>query len=171
MPTETLQTGRLVLRRHVRQDFEACLAVRSDPVVMRFLGDRPASAEEVWARLLRYEGHWAWLGFGCWAVCLAATGQYLGELGFAQIRRGIGAGFDGHPELGWVLAAAAQGQGFATEAAQAALAWSDSRWPAAPTVCMIAPDNAASLRVAAKCGYAETGRALYRSNDVVLFSR
>ena len=37
------------------------------------------------------------------------TGHYLGEVGLADHRRGLGPEFDGKPEAGWILAPRAQG--------------------------------------------------------------
>jgi RimJ/RimL family protein N-acetyltransferase len=142
-----------------------------DPVVTRFIGGRPFSEEEVWARLLRYAGHWSWLGFGYWAIELKSTGAFIGELGFADYKRDVQPSLDGLPELGWVLTTSAHGRGFATEAVRAALAWGDAGFNPARTVCMINPENLASIRVAIKCGYQEWQRATYRSGPAILYAR
>ena len=83
----TLETSRLRLRPHRREDFPACLALWADPTVTRYIGGRPFSREEVWARFLRYAGGWHWLGFGYWAVEEISTGQFIGELGYSQNER------------------------------------------------------------------------------------
>jgi RimJ/RimL family protein N-acetyltransferase len=70
-----------------------------------------------------------------------------------------------------VLASWAHGNGFATEAIKAALAWYEGQFGALRTVCMIAPENDASLRVAEKCGYREFAHALYKDDPVVLLER
>ena len=41
----------------------------------------PATREEAWARLLRYAGHWALLGYGFWLVEDRTTGSFVGEVG------------------------------------------------------------------------------------------
>jgi len=85
-----VETERLILRGHRLDDFENCLALWADPVVTRYIGGRPFSAEEVWTRLLRYVGHWTLLGFGFWAIEDKAAGSFVGELGFAEsIRKTI----------------------------------------------------------------------------------
>ena len=165
-----IRTERLVLRRPVPEDFGACFTMRQDAQVVRFLGGKPDTAEECWARLLRINGQWDWLGFGTWTVCDHAGG-FLGLVGFLSLRRGIAPDFDAAPELGWVLAPLAQGRGIATEAVRAALAWSDATWPGAATVCMVDPDNAASLNVAAKCGLVAYGSGTYKDHAVTLLSR
>ncbi len=167
----SLETPRLRLRAHRAADFEACAALWGDPRVTAHITGRPQTREETWARLLRYAGHWAWLGFGYWAVEEKASGAYVGEIGFADFRRQIEPPLEGRPELGWVIAPSAQGRGYATEALTAALAWADTTLPAAETCCIVAPENAASLRVAAKLGYRETARTTYKGDSTILFTR
>ncbi len=65
----------------------------------------------------------------------------------------------------------AHGQGLASEAVAAAHAWGDARFGAPRTVCMIDPNNAPSLRLAAKMGYAEYARTAYGERFVVLLER
>jgi RimJ/RimL family protein N-acetyltransferase len=38
-------------------------------------------------------------------------------------------------------------------------------------VCIISPENLASIRVAEKCGYAEVARTAYHGDTVILFER
>ncbi|MGL4965563.1 MAG: GNAT family N-acetyltransferase [Inquilinus sp.] len=167
-PASTIETERLVLRPHRAEDFDDLAAIWADPEVTRFIGGRPSTPEESWARLLRYGGLWGLLGFGYWAVHERATGRFVGEVGFADFRRGLG--FDGVPEGGWILAPWAQGRGLGGEAVRAALAWGDVRgW--ARSVCIIDPDNAPSLRLAGACGYREAGRLTYKDHPVILLER
>jgi RimJ/RimL family protein N-acetyltransferase len=166
-----LETDRLVLRGHRREDLEACFALWSDPTVTQYTVGMPLSKEDVWSRLLRYVGHWHWLGFGYWAVEEKSTGNFVGDVGFADLKREISPRFDGIPELGWVLMPSIQGKGYATEAALAALAWCENSLPSPQTACIIHPDNAASLRVAMKIGFREALRTSYRGKPTTLFFR
>lgn len=166
-----LETERLVLRGHTPADFDECAAMWADPLVTRHIGGRPSSAEEVWTRLLRYAGMWALLGYGYWVVRERETGRFVGELGFADFRREITPALGDAPEAGWVLAARAHGRGFATEGLRAALAWGDAHLASPRTVCIIAPENAASLRVAEKCGYREGTRTTYKGEPTIICER
>jgi RimJ/RimL family protein N-acetyltransferase len=143
----------------------------ADPGVTRFIGGKPFSREDVWARMLRYSGHWAWMDFGHWVVEERATGRFVGEVGLAEFKRQIEPPFEGIPEIGWVLAPGMTGKGYATEAARAAATWGDARFRWGRTVCMIHPENVASLRVAAKCGYGEFQRTAYRGQPAILLAR
>jgi RimJ/RimL family protein N-acetyltransferase len=166
----TLITSRLTLRAHTRADFEALWTMWSAPEVVAHTTRKPASEQDAWFRLMRYLGHWPMLGYGYWAMCETETGLYLGDVGFADFKRNIAPHFDGSPEAGWVLAPAAFGKGYATEAMTAVLGWHEAHWGPGRTVCMIDPDNAASINVARKLGYLPYDRANY-GTPVVLFER
>jgi RimJ/RimL family protein N-acetyltransferase len=160
----TITTDRLTMTPHSLADFPALVRLWSDPQVVRFLGGAPHAEEDIWARLLRYAGSWALLGFGFWAVRTTGDGAYIGDVGFLEGRRSGVQGFDGDPEIGWSLHVAAQGKGYASEAVRGALGWGaqhfDGRFTR--TVAMINPDNAASVAVAARCGFRHFSVARYK---------
>ncbi len=103
--------------------------------------------------MLGYRGHWALLGYGYWAVEEKVSGRCIGEIGFANFMRPLTLALEGMPELGWVLAPWAQGNGYATEALKAVVAWGDAQFQSRRTVCIIHRDNHRSFRVAEKLGY------------------
>lgn len=165
-----IETARLILRGHRREDFEDCVGMWTDPGVTRFIGGKPSSREEVWSRLLRYVGHWQVMGFGYWIAHEKGTGRFVGEIGFADFKRELEPSFGDTPEMGWALNSGLHGQGYATEAVAGALAWADAHFAEPRTVCMIDPSNAPSLRVAEKVGFREFARAHYRE-PTILFER
>lgn len=167
----TLVTDRLTLAGHGLGDFADSAAMWADEEVVRHIGGRPFTAEECWARLLRYAGMWPLLGYGFWTVRETASGRFVGEMGFADFHRDLDPPFGDVPEAGWALARWAHGQGFAAEALRAAIAWGDARFGGARTVCMIDPDNAASVRLASKFGYREYARTSFKGSPTVLFER
>lgn len=143
----------------------------ADPNVTRYIGGKPLTNEEAWSKFLRYTGHWGLLGFGFWAVEEKATSAWVGEVGLADFKREIEPPLGDFPEAGWVLASRVYGNGFATEALSAALHWSDAHLDSDCTVCIINPENAASIRVAQKCGFIERRRSIYNSREVLVFER
>jgi RimJ/RimL family protein N-acetyltransferase len=171
MDARELDTNRLSLRLPTLDDFEDSAAMWSDQAIVRYIGGRPFTREESWLRLLRHVGHWQLLGFGFWIVRERTGGGFVGEVGLGDFRREMTPSFRGDPEIGWVLAQDTHGKGYATEAAQAALEWMRLRHRAQRTVCMIEPENPASLRVAAKCGFREFARTTYKNSAVVLLER
>jgi RimJ/RimL family protein N-acetyltransferase len=174
MPNTTvpcLETPRLRLRAHEVADFPACRAMWSDPIVTRFTIGKPSSEQRTWMRILTYLGHWHLLGYGYWAVEEKASGTYVGELGFADFKREVSPTITGFPELGWAFATHAHGKGYATEALLAATAWADRTLPDTRTVCIIQPENRASIRVAEKVGYKQYANAVMGDVKELLFER
>ena len=170
-PCPTVEAERLRLRAHTAGDFNDCFAMWSDPNVTRFIGGRPSTREETWGRLLRYIGHWHALGYGYWIVEEKSSKRFLGEVGFADMKRELTPSLEGMPEIGWALMPVAQGKGIASEAVKAALTWGDANFGGRTTACMIDPQNLPSIRVAEKCGYREFARATYRGLPSILFQR
>ena len=166
-----LETERLLLRGHRLEDFANCAAMWADPRVTQYIGGKPLSEEECWARLLRYVGHWALMGFGYWVAEEKSTGNFVGEIGFADYKRDLKPSLNGVPEIGWVLNAQGQGRGLATEGVRAVVAWGDARPSWGRTACIIAPENLLSIRVAAKCGYRESQLASYKGHPALMFVR
>lgn len=171
MEIPVIETPRLRLRGHYLSDLASFLAMWQEPGFYRYLAGRPLPEEEIWTKMLRHLGVWYLCGFGYWAIEEKATGQFIGAVGFGEWQRAITPSFKGFPEVGWVLAPHTHGRGYALEAAQAALTWGDAHLPQARTVCLIDVGNAASLRLAAKCGYQEIDRVSYKEIPVVLLER
>ncbi len=168
----TVETERLKLRGHTLADAGLVKALWSDPEVTRYIGGKALTAEECWSRLLRYAGHWALLGFGYWLVEEKATGDFVGEVGFADYRREVEPPLGEAPEAGWVLTPAKHGLGYATEAVGAILDWGLGRFgPPAAVTCIIRPGNEASIRVAKKCGFRKRQAGVYNGGPTLIFDR
>jgi RimJ/RimL family protein N-acetyltransferase len=155
MNVPTLESERLTFRGHRLDDLGECAAMWGDPQVTRHIGGVPFALEEVWARLLRYVGHWELLGFGYWVIREKASGRFVGEVGFADFKRPLDPPL-GAPEMGWALASWSHGRG-------------KSNLRASRTACIIDPGNLASIHVAEKCGFKETSRTSYKGKPVFLF--
>ncbi|WP_457151915.1 GNAT family N-acetyltransferase [Mesorhizobium sp. P5_C1] len=166
-----IETQRTILRAHRLGDFDAYAVMWTDPVVTRFIGGKPRTREESWMRFLRHAGLWSLLGYGFWAIEEKATGRFIGEAGFHDLKRDMQPSIEGIPEAGWALAPAIHGAGFATEVVGRVLAWGEETFGSARTVCIIDPENAASLNVATKCGYREVVRTTYHDAPTILLER
>ncbi|MBG7615131.1 GNAT family N-acetyltransferase [Brevundimonas sp. BAL450] len=167
----TLETARLVMTPVSLTDLPDVAALWREPDVYRHIGGRPFSEEDCWNRLLRDVGHWVTLGYGLWTVRMKATGTYAGVAGFADFRREMSPSFGDAPEGGWVMAPWTQRQGLASEAVGAALDWVEAVLDPPRTVCMIAPDNQPSLRLADRFGYAPYAATQYKGSEVILLER
>jgi len=165
-----LETPRLRLRGSRAGDLDAQWATMTDPEVVRHLGG-PASREETWRKILGSPGLWALLGYGYWVVEGREDGAYLGQIGFADFKRDMSPSIENIPEMGWIMARQAQGQGYATEAALAALAWADEALGGGEIVAIISHENAPSIRIAEKAGFTAREEAVYKGEPILLFRR
>lgn len=166
-----LETERLRLRGHRASDYAASAAIWADPEVVRHIGGKPSTPQASWLRLLTYPGLWCMLGYGYWAIEEKASGRLIGDIGYADFKRGIDSVLDGVPELGWALASAAQGNGYASEALTAVLAWGQAHFGEHRSACIISTDNAASIRVATKAGFRLEREIAYLGSPHQLFIR
>jgi RimJ/RimL family protein N-acetyltransferase len=170
-PVPVLETARLRLRGFRADDFDPWFALSRTPAYYRYFGNEPMPAEEMWKLLLRSAGHWVIMGFGFWAVEEKASGRFVGAVGFLHLKRDLEPPLGDAPEIGWVMDPAIHGQGYASEAVEAALAWGQRHFGPVRTVCIIDPDNQPSLKLAARFGYREYARSTYHAAPIVLLER
>jgi RimJ/RimL family protein N-acetyltransferase len=167
----TLETERLILRPHRVTDFDTYVEMWADPDVVRFIGGQPFDRENSWARFLRMGGGWHFLGFGFFAIEEKATGLFVGEAGFHDLRRDLVPNIEGSLEAGWALMPTGQGWGYATEAMTAAIGWAETTFPGRWMTCIINPDNLPSVRVASRLGFVELARTTYHEHPVTIYER
>jgi len=120
---------------------------------------------------MRNEGHWNMLGFGLWMIRERGASKMIGEVGFCAAYRETIPPLPEGPEFGVALTPSVRGNGFAFEAATAALLWADSIWQERDTVCMSASTNAPALQLVGKLGYLQEGSGSYRDEPVVFMRR
>jgi RimJ/RimL family protein N-acetyltransferase len=114
----TLSSGRISLRRWRDEDREAFAALNADARVMEFFRS-PLSRRESDAMVDHIERHFSEHNFGLWAIEVAGVAPFAGFAGLAWAR--FTAPFTPCVEIGWRLAFAHWGKGYATEAARLAL--------------------------------------------------
>ena len=140
-----LESDRLRLRQWQHEDFEIYADYYGDRELSRFIGG-PCDRHQAWRRWAAEIGHWAIRGHGFWAVEDKESKGFVGAVGLWRP--------DGWPELelGYWLMPAAQGKGYATEAARRARDYARDVLGAGPLVSFVHPDNEASKRVAERVG-------------------
>ncbi|TRX74237.1 GNAT family N-acetyltransferase [Pseudomonas mangiferae] len=139
-----LETPRLRLRTWRRSDLPAYVEMSADPEVMRYF-PAPQDAARTEASYERIQDHFARHGFGLWAMERKDNGAFIGMTGLGYM--GFEAHFSPAVEIGWRLARAHWGQGFAREAARAALACGFERLGLEQVVAYTAVENQPSRRV------------------------
>lgn len=148
----TINTPRLTLRGFSTQDFDRFAEIWAMSEVTRYIGGKPLSRPAAWASFLRNAGQWQITGFGQWALEDQSRNLMIGQVGFFHGSRELGEDFDGCPEAGWILTPDSQNKGMGFEAANVAHDWFD-RVITGPLVCILSPENVASLKIAQKLGY------------------
>jgi ribosomal-protein-alanine N-acetyltransferase len=146
-----LVTQRLVMRGWHDDDRAPYAAINADPAVMEHFPGM-LTFEQSSAMVDRMMSHWADNGFGLWAVENAATTELIGFVGLMAPAWEMP--FTPCVEVGWRLAQTAWGNGFAPEAAEAALAWGFENvdLPDDEIVSFTTVANAKSRRVMEKLG-------------------
>ena len=167
---ETIVTERLILGPHRAADLDGYAPLWVLPPEGRSFTS-VLDREGAWARLLRLVGHRQVFGYAPFLVRDRASGEIIGEVGFARFERGLGADFDTAAEAMWILAPQARHGGIGTEAMTAAAAAFDARFPGARSVCMIDPINTVSLRLAARLGFTAYRGVMRRGMELDLFER
>jgi ribosomal-protein-alanine N-acetyltransferase len=153
IPTPTLQTDRLQLRPFTEADADALFALHSDAYVLRFWDSppwtEPARAERFLATCQKMadEGTGARLAFD-----RLSDGVFLGWCSLAHWNPTFRSA-----SMGYCLSEAAWGQGYATEAARAVLAWGFETLELNRVQATVDTRNAASARVLEKLGFALEG--------------
>ena len=122
-----LETERLVLRSWRAADLDPFAAICADPHVMATLGPVMNRAEAA-ALMERVTAREAQDGHTFWALERRHDAALIGWCG---VIRGSAGPVAGQAEIGWRLARDAWGNGYATEAAQAALDWQFAHLPGA----------------------------------------
>lgn len=151
---ERLLTDRLELLPVTAADAEELAEVFVDERMYRFTGGHPDTLEERRATYARIEAGHAndqdATAQRNWTVRRRADGQAVGMLQavFADGGRSV--------EIAWAVGVPWQGQGIASEAAQAVVAWLEARGVQTITA-HINPDHHASIAVARRAGLHPTG--------------
>jgi RimJ/RimL family protein N-acetyltransferase len=144
-----IETARLVLRPPRDDDRDAIFAINGDPEVHRWLAMTGTRAESD-AVVDRIQAMIADQGFGFWAVERKADGRVIGLAGLLAMTDELPPG----PalEIGWRFASTAWGQGYATEAARAAVDWGFATQDADEIIAITAVSNLNSQAVMRRIG-------------------
>ena len=148
MATE-LRTARLVLREWREADVSAFVRMSSVPGFSEHLltfADQAAAEAWVARRRNHFERH----GYGPWVVELAESREFIGCVGLSVVP--YEAAFTPAVEIAWRLSKGHRRQGYATEAAAAALADGFERLGLAEIVANTVPHNWPSRRVMERIG-------------------
>jgi ribosomal-protein-alanine N-acetyltransferase len=155
----TLTTPRLVLRPFTMTDVEPLYTILKEPDILKYFPrPDPPELDRVGRIVAAQIRHWQEHNLGWWAVCPSgngSTGALAGWCGLQFLPE------TGEVEVGYLLSHACWGQGFATEAARASLAYGFDSLNLESIICLVDPDNLRSNRVAAKLEMNFLGKQTY----------
>jgi RimJ/RimL family protein N-acetyltransferase len=144
-----IETRRLLLRPWQKSDLPIFAEQNADPLVMQFITG-VLTREESDAYVERAERHLAENGFCKWAVEAPGVSPFIGAVGLTRVK--FEASFTPAVEVAWRVNRRYWGQGYATEAAAAAIADGFDRVGLKEIVAMTALGNTAPVRVMERIG-------------------
>ena len=172
-----IETERLVLRMPRLDDADAAAELLIDPEVMRHIGGAPVPREDAAEVVQTWLDRWSANGMGPFAIERREDRRFLGRTGIKVWDRRdwrhttlAAAGADAQPELGWALARAHWGNGYATEAARAVRDWFRAQRSDERLVSLIFAGNIRSQRVVERMGaHASETVTLFDSGPAVVW--
>jgi len=149
-----LETRRLLLRPWAPRDRVPFAALNADPEVMRYF---PATLDRAGsdALIARIEARRDEAGFGFAVAERKADGAFVGMVGLGRMPMPEVPRIDGAVEVGWRLARAHWGAGYATEAAGAWMDWGFAALGLDEIVAITVPANRRSQAVMRRLGMEE----------------
>jgi ribosomal-protein-alanine N-acetyltransferase len=145
-----LETPRLRLRPLAAVDAEPCLALWTNPDVMRYVSPVPVTRAQAEAVFAHYRPQVEKTGYGHWAIEVKGGDAFAGIILLEKVK--FTAAFTPAIEVGWLLAPDQWGNGYATEGAKAALDYAFTHLNLSEVVALTAAGNLASQRVMERLG-------------------
>jgi ribosomal-protein-alanine N-acetyltransferase len=144
-----LRTERLVLRRWRPDDLDAYAVLNADPVVREHFPST-LTREESLDELTRFDDRFDERGYSLWAVEVPGMAAFIGFVGLNLTT--WDAPFTPAVEVGWRLARAYWGHGYASEGARASLRYGFDVIGLDEIVSFTTPANVRSWRVMERIG-------------------
>jgi ribosomal-protein-alanine N-acetyltransferase len=158
-----LVTERLRLRPATLDDLDAWLALSRDAEEVWF-GEARSNLDDARARLLWHMARQEEHGFSSWAVELRASGQVIGAAGLGYLADSE------EIEVGYRVLKEHWGNGYATEAASAAIGFGFDELGLERIVAVALPTNRASRRVMENCGMTFVGMTIHQGEPHVKYA-
>lgn len=161
-----METGRLKIRKFIRDDLPALHAIMEKEEVM-YAWEHGFTKSETrkWlnGQLARYRKD----GFGYFAVILKETGALIGQTGLLKSE------MEGKEvvELGYIFDSLYWKQGYCTESVEACIKFAFDELKPNELYCSIRPENTASIHIAEKMGMGKIGEhtKIYRDKEMLHF--
>lgn len=148
IPWDILETERLLVRESTVKDVDDFYRIYSEPSITYYMEDlfKEPDMERMYMKnyIRRVYGFY---GYGMWTVILKETGQVIGRAGLSMR--------DGYalPELGFVIEAAHQRQGYASEVCRAILIYARKELQVSAVQALVCKENTASVMLLKSLGF------------------
>lgn len=151
-PWEILQTKRCILRETVEEDADAFYEIYAEPSVTEYTEPPYADKEKEKQYIRDYRDcYYRFYEFGIWTVLEKSTGRVIGRAG-VNLRDGYDI-----PEIGFVIGAPWQRQGYAYEICMAILDYVRDELGMNELQALVMPENKASAGLCRKLGFQAKG--------------
>ncbi len=166
IPWDILETERCFIRETVADDVEGFYAIYHHPDIVRYTEGLYPEKEQERKYIREYiDKVYRYFEFGVWTVIWKETGEVIGRAGFS-VREGYEL-----PELGFVIGVPWQGKGVAYEICSAILRYGEEEYDLRRVQALVMPENAASLTLCRKLGFAEKERVWEENTEYCLLVR
>lgn len=166
-----LRTERLELWGPQASDLPGLVELIAAEETRRYLGPAMPEARSQFERLTRNAGSWSLYGYGAFYARLPGAADIVASCGVFHTWRGLGEAMDDVPEAGWIVRHDHVGQGYASEAMHAVLAWFDATHGQRRITAMIEDGNVASQKLAARLGFVAFDRQEFEGELLSLYER
>ncbi|STX50944.1 GNAT family acetyltransferase [Legionella busanensis] len=158
--TIILETKRLVLKTMTAKDLACLFNLRSNPRVMKFIGNGKVQKKEQVKEFIKLApNYFKEYGLGFFNAFKKENGSFIGQAGLFHL------GFDVNQpeiELAYRLLPEYWHQGYATELATALIKWGFNEKKLKRIIAMVHPENERSRRVLEKSGMSYLGMINFR---------
>lgn len=161
----TIHTQRLTLRPFTLADIRPLHRILSEPDILDYFPRTdPPEVERVGKIIQNQLAHWEAHHLGWWAVIPEEGAELIGWNGLQFLAE------TGETEVAYLLSKPYWGQGYATEAARAAIKYGFETLNLGQIIGLTHPENKASQNVLKKCGMHYTVRKEYFGMQLLRFS-
>lgn len=164
MKIPIITTPHLILRPWSLSDADRLFTILQEADMFKYFPQTRAP-ERSWVDkyINHHLSHWQEHGYGHWAVVNRADGEVIGWNGLEYLPETC------ETEVAYLLSRQVWGQGFATEAARAAVEYGFGTCQLSLIIGLVHPDNIGSIRVLEKIGLVFNNRANYWGMELLRY--
>lgn len=164
-----IETENLILRKIENTDIEGMFLLDSDPLVHKYLGNKPISTKEQARENIDYiRMQYDTYDIGRWAAIEKSSGDFIGWSGLKMNFEEEMNGHINYYDVGYRFIPKYWGKGYATESSIAARDYFFENYPDQKLCGLAEIEHLASCRVLEKIGLERKEEFLYHKENVML---